>query len=83
MVEKGEEMSSGTISIGKDPDKFDRLMEKILRVAQLILWLSILAFALYYCGYCKLAHANDYTIKAWGQDVFSIEHDGVIHIQGK
>ena len=30
-----------------------------------------------------LAHANDYTIAYYGQGVFSIEHDGVIHVMGK
>ena len=30
-----------------------------------------------------LAHANDYTVTYYGQGVIAIEHDGVIHIQGK
>ena len=32
---------------------------------------------------CTKAEASDYIITNYGQGVFSIEHDGIIHIQGK
>ena len=43
----------------------------------LIIWAAI---------FIVLVHrsfANDYTVTYYGQGVFSVEHDGVIHIQGK
>lgn len=47
------------------------------------LFLVIILVAFWVFILVAVSHANDYTITYYGQGVFSIEHDGVIHIQGK
>ena len=51
-----------------------------------LICLALIALMFFVCGILlitKPSCANDYTITDYGQGVFSIEHDGVIHIQGK
>jgi len=64
-----------------NPLKVDGPLEIIFRSALLtffIIGVVILIFG--FCGHC---HANEYVITYYGQGVISIEHDGVIYVQGK
>lgn len=54
---------------------------KLIDVVIALLFLGILILAI--CGYLSNAHAEDYIITYYSQGVFSIEHDGVIHVMGR